>query len=294
MASSLMGDVEASLREFCARPGNKSIIEREQKKQAMRVLQVKQRRDALRFQQKVLQSDVKAQQNVAPFLKHRVLREIVKSFTNSPTDDFENWAKNEQVINTLKEAQRLLDNGYISEEDMEHFLLAHLQRQSSQNGSLASNDTIGHNIGSDHLVLALNQHLTERRQGNQCYRQKHFETALVHYNNARSILEPLASNAAEEQQEIDMNVVKVYLNIAAVHLAQQLFGKAIAWCAKALAKDPQNAKALLRRAKAHLGTHNYQNAATDLSTLVQQDPANLEAHSLLQETRAKEYAHRCK
>ena len=100
--------------------------------------------------------------------------------------------------------------------------------------------------------------LTERRQGNQHYRQKHFDTALAHYDNARSILEPLASNAAEEQQEIDMNMVKVYLNIAAVHLAQQLFGKAIAWCTKALAKDPQSAKALLRRAKAHIGRHNYQ------------------------------------
>ena len=100
--------------------------------------------------------------------------------------------------------------------------------------------------------------LTERRQGNQHYRQKHFDTALAHYNNARSILESLASNAAEEQQEIDTNLVKVYLNIAAVYLAQQLFGKAIAWCTKVLAKDPQNAKALLRRAKAHIGRHNYQ------------------------------------
>lgn len=100
--------------------------------------------------------------------------------------------------------------------------------------------------------------LTERRQGNQHYRQKQLDTALAHYENARSILEPLASKAAEEQQEIDMNLVKVYLNIAAVYLTQQLFGKAIAWCTKALVQDPQNAKALLRRAKAHLGRHNYQ------------------------------------
>ncbi|KAL0032401.1 hypothetical protein WJX79_009627 [Trebouxia sp. C0005] len=254
--------MEASLREFCERPENKSVIEREQKKQALRALQVKQEHDAWQFQQKVLQSDVEAQQNVAPFLRHRVLREIVKSFTNSPNDDFEAWAKNQQAIDTLKEAQRLLDNGYISEEDMEHSLLAHLQRQSSQNGSFASNDTTGRNIGSKELVVVLNQHLTERRQGNQHYRQKHFDTALAHYENARSILEPLSSNAAEEKQEIDINLVK-------------------------------NAKALLRRAKAHIGRHNYQNAATDLSTLVQQDPASLEAHSLLQETRAKEYADRC-
>ncbi len=84
------------------------------------------------MKKQVLQSDVEAQQNVAPFLKHRVLRDIVKSFTNSSTDDFETWARNQQVINTLKEAQRLLDNGYISEEDMEHSLLAHLQVSRSE------------------------------------------------------------------------------------------------------------------------------------------------------------------
>ncbi len=75
--------------------------------------------------------------------------------------------------------------------------------------------------------------LVERRQGNQLYRNKHFDTALSHYDNAKSILEPLRGNTSEEQQAIDMNLVKVYLNIAAVHLAQQLFGKAIAWCTKA-------------------------------------------------------------
>ena len=37
-----------------------------------------------------------------------------------------------------------------------------------------------------------------------------------------------------------------------------------------------------------------QNAVVDLSALVQQDPANMEAHSLLQETRAREYAGRRK
>jgi len=84
-----------------------------------------------------LQSDVEAQQNVAPFLKHRVLREIVKSYTNSPNDDFEAWAKNQQAIDTLKEAQRLLDNGYISEEDMQHSLLAHLQVSSCEYHSIA-------------------------------------------------------------------------------------------------------------------------------------------------------------
>ena len=75
----------------------------------------------------VLEADVEAQQNIAPFLRHKVLRDVVKSFTNSPCNDFESWAKNQQVIDMLKEAQRLLDNGYITEQELENSLLAQLQ-----------------------------------------------------------------------------------------------------------------------------------------------------------------------
>ena len=100
--------------------------------------------------------------------------------------------------------------------------------------------------------------LLERRQGNQHYKTKDFDTALTHYNRAVLLLEPLQAGGAEEQQELDNNLVKAYLNIAAVYLTQQYFGKAVAYCNKALRKDKQNSKALMRRAKAHLGRHNYQ------------------------------------
>ena len=100
--------------------------------------------------------------------------------------------------------------------------------------------------------------VTERTRGNQHYRQKQFDIALAHYDNARLVLEPLKGCPAEEQQEVDTNLVKVYLNMAAVYLFQQLFSAAIAWCSKALAMDPRNEKALMRRARAHVGRHNYQ------------------------------------
>ena len=100
--------------------------------------------------------------------------------------------------------------------------------------------------------------LLERRQGNQHYRNRHFDTALTHYNNAVSILEPLQACTTEEQQEVDLNLSKAYLNIAAVYLARKLLSKAVTWSTKALQKDKQNPTALLRRAKAHLGRHDYQ------------------------------------
>lgn len=76
----------------------------------------------------VLNADTEVQKNMAPFLKHRVLRAIVESLANSPDNDFEVWAKNKMVIDSLKEAQRLLDNGFVKEEEMEVALLAHISQ----------------------------------------------------------------------------------------------------------------------------------------------------------------------
>ena len=72
-----------------------------------------------------MQSGEEALRNVAPFLKSKVLRGIVRSFTGK--NDFEQWATNAQVLDMLKEAQRLLDNGYITEEQLQKSLLAHLE-----------------------------------------------------------------------------------------------------------------------------------------------------------------------
>lgn len=113
--------------------------------------------------------------------------------------------------------------------------------------------------------------LIERRQGNVHYKKKQFTQALEHYSKAVSMLEVIKGRAAEEQQEVDINLGKAYLNIAAVHLQQQYYGEANLWCTKALKLDASNDKALLRRAKAHVGRHNYQVTSEEVekSTSVQ-------------------------
>lgn len=100
--------------------------------------------------------------------------------------------------------------------------------------------------------------LIERRQGNVQYKKRLFTEALQHYNKAASMLKAIKGRVAEEQQEVDANLGKVYLNIAAVHLQEQYYGEATTWCTKALKLDKCNDKALLRRARAHMGRHNYQ------------------------------------
>ena len=83
----------------------------------------------------VINADKEVQKNIAPFLKHRVLRAIVESLASSPNNDFEVWAQNRMVIDSLKAAQRLLDSGHVKEEEMETALLAHI----TQNMQVSTN-----------------------------------------------------------------------------------------------------------------------------------------------------------
>ena len=78
----------------------------------------------------VLDAEYEAQKSIAPFMKNRVLRRIVQTFTNDPMHDFGKWANNPQIIAMLTEAKRLLDEGYMTEAEMEHAMLAQLQVKS--------------------------------------------------------------------------------------------------------------------------------------------------------------------
>lgn len=59
----------------------------------------------------VLASEYEAQKAVAPFLHTPVLRRIVQTFTNDERGDFGKWATNPRVIEMLREAQRIIDEG---------------------------------------------------------------------------------------------------------------------------------------------------------------------------------------
>lgn len=60
------------------------------------------------------------------------------------------------------------------------------------------------------------------------------------------------------QAEVDANRVAVLLNIAAVAVEKAEFRTATQLCSRALALEPGSRKALLRRAKAHMGRHEPQ------------------------------------
>ena len=77
----------------------------------------------------VLRADIDTQKKIAPFLKNKLLRTVVESLANSPDNDFESWANNKQVLDSLSEAQRLLDTGHMTVNEMENLFLAHLTKE---------------------------------------------------------------------------------------------------------------------------------------------------------------------
>lgn len=109
--------------------------------------------------------------------------------------------------------------------------------------------------------------LSERRQGNAAYRAGRFSEALEHYTRARGIVELVRGLSRADQAEVDLNRVSVECNIAAVHLTTKDYGAAVEAASRALTLDPTCIKALSRRAKAAVGRHEYESAASDIAML---------------------------
>ena len=71
----------------------------------------------------VLEAEYDVQKAIAPFLKIPALRTIVQTFTNDVDGDFQKWAGNASVLEMLTQAKRLLDEGHMTEAEMERTFL---------------------------------------------------------------------------------------------------------------------------------------------------------------------------
>ncbi|KAK9834030.1 hypothetical protein WJX81_004746 [Elliptochloris bilobata] len=181
---------------------------------------LQEKRQALAFQEKVLEAEYCAQRNVAPFLKSPALRKVVQTFTNDVHDDFGKWANNPLVLQMLQQAKDLLDSGQVTEAEMEAHLLGQLQAPGSdarQEVETKLARTV--RLATDQLVPALNEHLDERRKGNEHFRAGRWAAAMGHYERAQGIVELVRGASPADQAEIDRNRVTVALNAAAAHLA---------------------------------------------------------------------------
>lgn len=97
----------ASFQDFCEDPENRNFIIRNEKEELRDVRKSQDRVEASRFRNSVLLADCEAQTNMAPFIRHRVLRHIICSFTNDDKGDFETWACNPRIIDMLTQAKKV-------------------------------------------------------------------------------------------------------------------------------------------------------------------------------------------
>jgi hypothetical protein len=77
-------------------------------------------------------------------------------------------------------------------------------------------------ISNTPVLWLLSLQLSERQAGNKAYKQQQYAAALQHYQRARAVVNFVVGCSADEQAEVQANKATVLLNIAAVHMAQQV------------------------------------------------------------------------
>lgn len=151
---------EASFKEFLSRPENQPVLEKHQKREVKQAIQLQEKIAALKFRSKVLESDYESQVSIAPFLKNKVLKRIVQTFANDPNGDFEKWAKNPRVIEMLKAAQKMMDDGTMTEDEAETYLIRLMKNPNYEHHEEfeAKTKQVAR-LPTDQLVQALNEHV---------------------------------------------------------------------------------------------------------------------------------------
>jgi len=151
---------EESFKEFLSRPENQPILEKHQRREVKQAIQLQEKMNAMNFRSKVLEADYDAQIAIAPFLKNKMLKRVVQTFANDPNGDFEKWAKNPRVIEMLRSAQKMMDEGRVTEEEMEEFILRMMRDPSYEHhAEFEAKTKQVARLPTDQLVQALNEHV---------------------------------------------------------------------------------------------------------------------------------------
>lgn len=131
-----------------------------------------------------------------------------------------------------------------------------------------------------------------REDGNRCYAERNYEGAISSYIKGLNVIESLMIK--ERPKDDDWNRLEAMknpflLNLAQVKLSQGEYYDCIKYTDEVLKRDPENVKALFRRAKAHAGVWNLDEARKDLKKCMELDGNMTEALTkCFQELKTKE------
>lgn len=131
-----------------------------------------------------------------------------------------------------------------------------------------------------------------REEGNRNFAECNYEKAVCSYSKGLNILESLMMKEKPRDNDWDKldDMKKPFLlNLAQVKLSQGEYYECIKFCDEVLKRDQENIKALYRRAKAHAGVWNINDARDDLMKCIEYD-GNMSktVAKCLQELKARE------
>ncbi|XP_046351533.1 AH receptor-interacting protein-like [Haliotis rufescens] len=115
-----------------------------------------------------------------------------------------------------------------------------------------------------------------KEEGNQLYGRKLYKEAADIYAKAIGILEQLILKEKpgdEEWEELDKMKLPFLLNFSQCKLLEHDYYPVIEHTTTVLKREPENVKALFRRAKAHVGAWNPDDARNDFNRVLLLDPS---------------------
>jgi len=131
-----------------------------------------------------------------PFLKHRLLSNLIMSMSNDREDGesaaraLTRWSSNSQMINLLDAAKRTIENKEMEEEQLEHLLISHLRSQ----GQIKTTRSA---LPSSSLASALNETVAERAKAERCMSEGQLDKAVEKLKRALSIVGSIQVNPGE-------------------------------------------------------------------------------------------------
>ncbi|KAA1467621.1 TPR-like protein [Dentipellis sp. KUC8613] len=142
---------------------------------------------------------------------------------------------------------------------------------------------------SPEVVQKLGIAKQKKDAGDQAFKAGNLKEALMGYHQSLLYLQGIdksglktalappvaeASGAEKEKTEVDEMIEKIYANMSACHIKQENWKRAQETAEKALAKNPDNFKALFRKGKA-LGEQGYfERAESILEEVARKNPAD--------------------
>ena len=281
-------DFGEAFRAFCARPENKPLVAEHQRQELRKLDRVHHRARAMEFRDAVLSADEEAQRNVAPFLRTRATRHVVETFGRDDAGDFSKWASNPMVIEMLSKCQSAIDEGRISNEDMERVMVNYLSdpKNDGHEKFRAATTRVASLEGKD-LVGALNEQLQLRYEGNDLYAKGDFESAHERYEQALGIMNLVKGRSPADAYECEKNRRAVLANLGACCMAMKLYGEAVEHLNEALKiGDPNDSRLINRRGRAHLGRGEFALAKRDFERALALDPRDADALASMDACRA--------